>query len=349
MSEGATTPRGHRVAPPARDALIAWPADFGTRALIFVDTEEEFDWRQPLSRDNRATTAVAALPDAARRFAGWGAPWAMIVDHPVATDPHAIDLIRTILADHPQSAIGTQLHPWVNPPFDEAVTPANSFPGNLPEALEAAKLDALTEAIAAAFGKRPTAYRAGRYGIGPNTLRLLASRGYRLDSSVRAGHDYLAEGGPDFRDVGPHAYWADRAGGVIELPLTTVFTGLLGDQAPSLYRAASAVPAARGLLARTGLASRIALTPEGMPIADALEAIRVAVGQGVRVLAFSFHSPSLVPGHTPYVRDAADLKAFWAWWDATFALMARLGIAPIGLDALIAAADAGLAGAGRLG
>ena len=73
---------------------------------------------------------------------------------------------------------------------------------------------------------------------------------------------------------------------------------------------------------------------------SALEAVRVAVGEGVRVLTFSFHSPSLVAGHTPYVRDARDLAAFWGWWDKVLAELHRLGVVPTGLDALIAAADA---------
>lgn len=310
----------------------------GTRAIIFVDTEEEFDWNMPLSRDHRATTAASAIPAAHRRFADWGAPLTFMVDHPIVSDARAVDFIRQALADG-VSAVGTQLHPWVNPPFDEAVTAINSFPGNLPPSLEAAKLEVLTGAIADAFGRAPTSYRAGRYGIGPNTLGLLAARGYRLDSSMRARYDYTAVGGPDFGAVGNAAFWANRNAGLIELPLTAVFTGRLKAVGARLHRAASRIPRGPGLLARAGLVSRVALTPEEMPIADALEAVRVAVGEGLGVLAFSFHSPSLVAGHTPYVRDATDLTAFWAWWQAMFTLLARLNVAPIGLDALIAAAD----------
>lgn len=80
------------------------------------------------------------------------------------------------------------------------------------------------------------------------------------------------------------------------------------------------------------------MTPEGIPLAEALEAVRVAVGEGLRVLSFAFHSPSLAPGHTPYVRDAADLAAFWTWWDRVLAELDRLGVQPCGLPALIDAA-----------
>ena len=321
--------------PPGADSLVAWPGAFGTRFTVFCDVEEEFDWRLPLDRANRSVRAVAALPEAHRRFADRGVALTCMVDHPIATDPAAIQVLARVTEDG-RSAIGAQLHPWVNPPFDEEVTPANSYAGNLPRALEAAKIDALTEALTAAFGRRPLAYRAGRYGIGPVTIALLAERGYRLDSSVRAGYDYRADGGPDCGGIGNAAY---RVGGLIELPFSTVFTGSLRHRGTSLHRAAARLPHGPGLLARAGLLNRVSLTPEDMPIGEALEAVSVAVGEGQRLLAFSFHSPSLVPGNTPYVRDAADLATFHRWWELMLDRLDRLGVAPASLAEILAAAD----------
>lgn len=335
-------PPRYRPSAPEGSQRIAWPDDFGTRFTILVDTEEEFDWQAPLAREAQATTAIAALPDAHRRFVDQGAALAYLVDWPVIASPLAAEVLRRLAEDH-GATIGTQLHPWVNPPLDEPLTPANSFPGNLPRDLEAAKLDRLTAAIEVAIGRRPRLYRAGRYGLGPATLELLADRGYRLDSSMRARYDYRPAGGPDFGAIGNHAFRAGPAGAVIELPLTTVFTGAARTGGERLYRLLGRMPHGRGVFARAGLLSRVALTPEDMPLDDALEAVRVAVGEGVRVLNFSFHSPSLVPGHTPYVRDAADLAAFRGWWQAVLALLATLGVSTATPDDLIAAADRALA------
>ncbi len=261
--------------------------------------------------------------------------------------------MRRLIEDG-RSAIGTQLHPWVNPPFEEEVSPYNSFAGNLPAALEAAKLAVLTHAIASAFGARPLVYRAGRYGIGPDTFAALVRLGYRADTSMRSCYDYSPESGPDFSAIPNHAFRTGPDGQIVELPLTTVFTGALRRGGASLHRRLGGLPRGRGIAARLNLLSRIALTPEDMPLHDALEAVRVAVGEGVRLLNFSFHSPSIEPGHTPYVRDAADLAAFWRWWDAIFALLARLDVAPASLAELLDAAcgaapsSATAAGAGGL-
>jgi len=68
------------------------------------------------------------------------------------------------------------------------------------------------------------------------------------------------------------------------------------------------------------------------------EAIAVAIGEGARLLNFSFHSPSLVPGNTPYVRDASDLARFWSWWDRVLAELDRRGVRSASLNEVIAAA-----------
>jgi hypothetical protein len=334
--------RPYRPPPVAADRLFAWPETFGTRFGIFVDTEEEFDWNAPLSRDHRNVSAMAALPDAHRRFADHGVAVVYLVDHPVAASPLAIDALHRILEDG-RSAIGAHLHPWVTPPHDEDVNPHNSFAGNLSAGLEAAKLDVLGNAIVTAFGRQPRIFRAGRYGIGPATWALLAERGYAIDSSVRARFDYSREGGPDFSACGCDAYRAGPDGALLELPLTTMFTGLARRGGQALHAPLGTVPRARGAAARMRLLDRVSLTPEGVPLADAIRAIDVALDAGQRYLNLSYHSPTVVPGMTPYVRDGADLVVFEAWWDGVLDHMERRGVRSVGEAELVAVACGGRA------
>ncbi len=322
MRGGAALP--YRVPPPAPADIVQWPAAFGRRFIVFVDVEEEFDWSAPLDCRNRSVTAIRAFPAAHACFAERGIGLACMVDHPVACDPAAIDILSAILADG-RSSIGAQLHSWVTPPY-AAMTAADSYAGNLPRDLEAAKLDTLTDALRSAFGASPIAYRAGRYGIGPQTAELLTRRGYRMETSMRARYDYRYDGGPDFSAIGNASF---RLGSLIEVPLTTVFTGRIRRHGPILFPSLARIPRARGALARTGLLQRIALTPEDMPIKDALEAVRIAIEEdGERLISFSFHSPTVLPGHTPYVRNADDLARFWVWWDRMFDLLDRLDVMP---------------------
>ena len=340
-AEAAVTPHRLRFAVPA-GSRVAWPTAFGRRFLVTVDVEEEFDWSQPFSRAARGVAAIAALPAMHRRLADAGVTPLYFVDHPVAADPRAAATIRALLTDG--ATVGAQLHPWVNPPFRGEAGPLASFAGNLPPALEAAKLDALVGAIGDGVGVRPVAYRAGRYGLGPATLALLASLGFRVDSSMRAYHDYRDEGGPDYSRVDAGAF--RPVPGLLELPLTSVFTGAARRAGPVLHRWAGQVPRGRGVLARAGLVSRVPLTPEGVPAAEAVRAVASAAANGERLLVLSFHSPSLVPGNTPYVRDADDLAAFHGWWEAVLPARAAAGFAPASLDEVLAAAGGAVGPAG---
>jgi hypothetical protein len=325
--------------PPPESGYIALPESFGRRFTVFCDTEEEFDWSKPRSRDNRSTAHMASMPDLQARFLRRGIKCVHLVDHPVATDPASTAMLRGWL-ERDEISIGAQLHPWVNPPHEEEVNTFNSFVGNLPVALERSKIENLTGAIESAFGLRPIVYRAGRYGVGPNTAGLLRASGYEADVSVRALHDYSDEGGPDFSRVKPLPFRVGE-GGLVELPLSAAYVGPLRAAGRPLYAAAGRLPHARGILYRTKLLNRAALTPEGVPLGEALAAARALIDDGVRWFSLSFHSPSVEPGNTPFVRTPDDLRDFHAWWDGMFNFFEREGIAPASIEETIVAARAG--------
>lgn len=332
-------PQGRLDRPPEERSYIRLPESFGRRFTIFSDTEEEFDWGRPRSRDNRSTTHMRAMPDLHERFRRRGVKLVHLVDHPIATDPSSVAMLREWL-ERDEISIGTQLHPWVNPPHEEEVNTYNSFVGNLPIELERAKIENLTATIEAAFGRRPTVYRAGRYGVGPNTAALLERSGYSADVSVRALFDYGDEGGPDFSRVKPLPFRIEGSR-LVELPLSAAYVGSLRRRGRGLYRAAGRLPRGRGLLSRAGLLDRVALTPEGVPLKEALAAAQTLFDDGVRWFSLSFHSPSVEPGHTPYVRTDADLRAFHAWWDGMLDFFEAQGIGPATIEETIAAAQAG--------
>ena len=281
--------------------------------LIVVDTEEEFDWSKPFSR---AATSTASIPAQARAHAIYdrlGVVPTYVLDYPVATDPRAAGFLRT-LKEEGRAEIGAHLHPWVTPPHEEEVSRRNSYHCNLPPGLERAKIVALTEAIEQAFGERPTIFKAGRYGFGRNTAKVLAEIGYRIDCSKVPHTDLRGDGGPDFRGTPSEPHWL--AEGLFEVPLTVGFFGAAAAVGPRVDALFDSAAAARlripGVLARTGLVSRSRLTPEGVSADEQCRLLEALVRQGQRVFTLTYHSPSLEPGHTPYVRTDADLNAFLA-------------------------------------
>jgi hypothetical protein len=216
----------------------------------------------------------------------------------------------------------------VNPPFEEEVNRFNSFAGNLPPELERQKFTVLRDEIERNFSAAPLIYRAGRYGVGPNTASILSEGGIAIDTSVRSRFNYSAGGGPSYHQHPTRPWWLDTERQLMELPLTTVYWGLLRQFGPWLYPQMWRVPRFRGALARLGMLERIPLTPEGVTIDEALRGIDIAIDEGLPILVFSFHSPSLAPGFTPYVRSEEDLDALYDWWRAIFAYLARREVRP---------------------
>ena len=303
--------------------------------MVFCDTEEEFDWSKPQSRDNRSCTHMKTMPDAHRRLRDLGAHPIYLVDEPIAADRASVDILAP-LQEAGECGIGTQLHPWVNRPYEEEVNRTNSFAGNLPEPLERAKLTSLTQTIEAAFGRRPVSYRAGRYGVGPNSARILDDLGYRLDVSVRARFDYSDEKGPDFSAVEPLPYRVDGTG-LIEVPLSSAYLGPLRSAGPLLFPLTRRVPLVRGALARSALLNRVSLTPEGSPLAEAVPAAERLLDEGMQIISISFHSPSIEPGHTPFVRTDEDLADFYRWWEGMLGLLVRRGLKAASVEEVVEA------------
>ncbi len=321
--------------PPPKEAMARFAPEFGTRFILTVDTEEEFDWDRPLTRDEHGLLHVPKLEKFQAFCEELGVVPIYLVDWPIAQSSLAAELLSDPLA-RGKAEIGVQLHPWVNPPFQEEVTPHNSYAGNLPHELEQAKFASLREAIETNFSMAPLIYRAGRYGLGPNTAEILSGQGLAIDSSVRPNFDYSSAGGPDYRPFPLAPYWLDDEHTLLELPLTTTFWGMLRRQGDLIYPRLWRTPAARGILSRLGLLERIPLTPEGVGVDEAIRGIDMAIDDGLPLLVLSFHSPSLHPGFTPYVRNADDLDALYDWLRRVIAYLAQRGVRPTSVREIMA-------------
>lgn len=322
--------------PPDSDALVDLGDAFGRKFLLTIDTEEEFDWSAPFDRAAHSLTHIPQIARFQSMCEQWGAHPVYLVDWPIAGDAQAREIIGSALA-RGTANIGLQLHPWTNPPFDEPVSVFNSFAGNLPPEIEAAKFEALHQRVSEGFGRKPLIYRAGRYGVGASSAEMLIKAGIRIDSSVRALFDYSALGGPDFSDYPAEPYRADHNGRLLELPLTAVYSGPLRSLGRRLQPLKRRIPPLSNALAHTGLLQRLPLTPEGTRISEAIRAIDLALAGGQRLLVCSFHSPSLAPGNTPYVESEQALERFYAWFAAIFAHLARRGIGHARLEDILTA------------
>lgn len=280
--------------------------------FVVVDTEAEFDWSRPLER---ALTNVGAIDHVERGqaiFDRYGLRPVYVVDYPIASNPDSVAHLKRIL-DRDGCEIGAHLHPWTTPPYDESMSDRNSYPGNLPPALERAKLRNLVDQIQRSFGIHPLFYKAGRYGFGPGTARNLAGCGIKVDFSILPGADLRWKAGPDFSQLEPTEYWVGDHD-VLTAPMTRSTIGLLPGLGSWIDRASRApvlrqVPI-RPILARIRVADTITLTPEGVTAQEQIRLIQALLARGTRQFVLHYHSPSLQAGNTSYTPDEASVAHF---------------------------------------
>jgi hypothetical protein len=308
-SEGSAllTPAGGQVA-----ALSAGPPIL----VVAVDTEAEFDWNGPFLRTHTSVRNVRNQTMAQEIFDRFGVRPVYLVDYAVATQPEGYLPLREI-AQSGRCEIGAHLHPWITPPFAEELSDRTSYSHNLPARLQKEKLARLTEAITSSFGLRPISYRAGRYGVGEEIADILAALDYQIDMSVQPGIDMRGLHGPDFRRGLDRPYWFGRGWPLLEIPATPSLVGLLAVLAPvgiQLYHRLSRPSLdrmhVRGLFARFRLLDRIPSSPEGVSLSELRRLTQTLLSRGNRTFVFSYHSSSLLPGSTQYVRSPSELSRF---------------------------------------
>ncbi|MCC7045882.1 MAG: glycosyltransferase [Alphaproteobacteria bacterium] len=299
---------------PARDQLAHF--DPGPPILnVVIDTEAEFEWSGPFRRDMTSVTNLKHQEPLQALFGRYGVRPTYVVAYAVATQESGYAPLKEFLQSD-LCTIGAHLQPWENPPFEETLGQRNSFVGNLPFEVQKSKLEALTQVIERNFGRRPVVYKAGRYGVSEETGRLLASCGYEIDLSVLPAIDLRLSDGPDFQEAHNRPYWFGPGSKLLEIPMTAGLVGALAGVGDRLYHAITKPRLVRvhvpGMFARLGLLERITLTPEGVSLEEMIRLARAMLSAGHRVFTLSYHSPSVVPGNTPYVRNDQELRQFLA-------------------------------------
>ncbi len=276
--------------------------------IVVVDTEEEFDWSKPFSRASVDVEHVQELYRVQNIFDAQNIIPTYLLDYPVAATAKSAAYFRDLYITD-RAEIGAQLHPWVTPPHDEDVNTHNSYPGNLPVALEREKIRRLCDIIETNVGVKPATYKAGRYGIAHQSLVALRELGVTVDTSSMPGFDCSEDGGPDYSRYPTHAYATDDTHQLIEMPTTGGFVGFGRRYGPELHHLANSkfgrTLRLEGIFSRLNLNARVRLSPEGYRFSELQALTRTLLQQGDRLFTLNFHSPSVAVGYTSYAKTIA--------------------------------------------
>lgn len=308
--------------------------------LITIDTEED-EWGQYNAPRYQARN-IGRLNEIQELFARFGVTPTYLVSYQVACNEEAVRVLDR-LAGSNQCEIGAHCHPWNTPPFRGPSDDAHSMLSNLDSDTQFEKIAALRDLLHGQFRRAPVSFRAGRCGfnesVGENLLRL----GFRVDTSVTPLMSWTAYGGPDFSEQYPEAFWLDLTPSttdrLLEVPCTVGFLQRDPDRAYRMLRAIRSSRLLRllrvhGLLDRFGMLNQVWLCPEKSSAEEMIALTRMLLREGRTLLNVMFHSVSLEPGLSPFVRTEDDRIRFLDRLRSYLEFCRAEGLTPVCLDSL---------------
>lgn len=302
----------------------------GKQSILFVlsvDTEEEWDWSGPFPQDHFSVENTSRIPKFQSFCDRLGIKPTYFVNYAIANDPESVKRLKAPL-DKGNCEIGAHLHPWCTPPVEEDVTDVNnSHTINLPMDLVEKKLENLSFKLEKEFGKKPRSFRSGRWGTNGAMLKLLADKGYTIDSSI---HPYYADTPFSYHSAPDISYWPDyqectvpgKQREIYEMPVTAGYNRSDFALCNRLHLILSRPPLSYfrlvGIFWKLRLMRKIQLSPELADVENMIALVKAALKGGHRVIHMYFHSSSLLPGKAPYVKNDADEEVFYSSIEAVF-------------------------------
>lgn len=156
-----------------------------------------------------------------------------LLSHEVIADNASRQLFKTLNG----CELGAHLHGDFLPPKEKKVDFAGSLCDDMQHEYsietETAKMKFITEQFKDVFGYRPRVFRAGRFGVGHNTGKILSDLGYLVDASVTPHVRWISKNNeffPDFRNFSDDSYfvkengdlWEKGNGSLLEIPVTII-------------------------------------------------------------------------------------------------------------------------------
>lgn len=290
-----------------------------TYFIITIDTEED-EWSE-YKRSGCTLDNIKAIPELQALFDKYDAKPTYLTTYQVANNEESVKILKEVVFGE-RGEIGAHCHPWNTPPFKEELSQHNSMLCNLAPSLQLEKLAKLTEKIEQSFGKRPLSFRAGRWGYSADVAKCLAKLGYRTETSLTPFMNWEVYSGPDLANspTRPYFFAAERPllpaseGDLLEVPVSIGFNLRDFDLWHCYQEIFSKHKIMKkifcGSLSRLGILRKIWLSPELSTSTEMIKLIEIMKTKKHNVFNLMFHSNSLSPGKTPFVKSNSDKKVF---------------------------------------
>ncbi len=281
---------------------------------VTIDVEED-NWSNYDSKP--ILSNIEKLLNLQKLFDKYDVKPTYLVTYPVATDKESISMLRKIMEDG-RCEIGTHVHPWNTPPFEEDKSFGNTMLCNLEKKLQYKKIEFLHKEIHKNFAVEPITFRSGRWGFNHSVAENLYCLGYKVDTSVSPYINWEIDCGPDFSDYSPmvHRISVDNNENpdsyILEVPATIGFFQANFDMCNAILKKISSTKLKHfrmiGILDKLGIINKIWLSPETSDGEQMINLVKTIEKKEYNLINMFFHSSSLKAGLTPFTKSIEDEK-----------------------------------------
>ncbi len=278
-----------------------------TKLVITIDVEEKGEiWAGDYSDRDPDVSYLGNIDKLQSLFDKYGVRPTYLLSFPVLKNKKIVELFKKIEKDN-RCKLGTHIHAWNTPPFEEQICERNTYLCNLDPVLSEKKLKNLAEKFEKEIYHKPSSHKFGRFGMDPEGLRILKKLGYNVDTSVTPFTNHPK--GPDFSDFPVRPYFPSigkKQKQLLEIPATIRFTRKDEKRWQMLFQfIKKKLPSFHivGIIDILGICRRINLNPENSDFKRMKKISNILIKRKEPVLHMMFHSSNIVVGGTPYVKD----------------------------------------------
>ncbi len=306
--------------------------------LTTIDTEcdKGLAWkvRYPFSFTNITEGVLGKLHPLLEKY---GVRATYLLSSEVISDEKSTEALRSMAN---QCEVGTHLHgEYVEPFPNYAAVKTDDYQADYTYEIEREKIRNLTNHFCHVFGYRPASFRAGRFGAGRNTFKILNELGYQVDSSIYPFRRLITKRyhlnyyyfpvEPFYPDPENLFEPATTDKGILHIPITV--SSIFFQSLPAVIGKAFSSHRTMGVLSKLfgkNLINTFSLRPSSNSIEKMKEIceyhlMRHKNSQAV-FLTMMFHSNELMPETSPYCRTDEDVEVLLKKLDAVFRYVSEL-------------------------
>jgi len=291
-----------------------------TKLIITIDVEEKGEiWNSEYSHKYPNINYLNRINKIQSLFNKYDVKPTYLLNFPVLKDKKVVEIFKDIEV-RGECELGTHIHVWNTPPFEEENSVENTFLCNLNKKLIKKKLISIFNKFNNQIRHNPFSHKSGRYGLGSEELKILREIGYKVDTSVLPFKKFIK--GSDFRDFPTNPYFPSMKNikkkghqkDILEIPITSRFTRKNEKKWQKLYNFIKYnIPNFHiiGVMEKLNICRKITLNPESFDFKNMRKISDSLIKRKEPVLHMMFHSSNIVVGGTPYVKNKKMYKEFF--------------------------------------